>query len=57
MKQLVLEIFERSEQPLRPGDFVKNHGLEKKDVDKAIKELKVEGKIYSPKRCFYGIKK
>lgn len=32
-------------------------GLDKKEVDKAIKKLKTEEKIYSPKRCYYEAKK
>ena len=32
-------------------------GIEKKDVDKAIKKLqKMKGKIESPKRCYYVAK-
>lgn len=41
--------------PLRPGEIAEKSGLDKKDVDKAIKALKAEGKINSPKRCYYGI--
>lgn len=33
------------------GDVVKATGLDKKDVDKAFKELKAEGAITSPVRC------
>ncbi len=57
MKDKILEVLEKAEKPLRPGDIVKLSGLEKADVDKAIKELKGEEKIYSPKRCFYDVKK
>ena len=31
--------------------------IDKKEVDKAIKKLKIEEKIFSPKRCFYEVKK
>ena len=53
-KELVLEAFVKSEKPLKPGEVVTLTGLEKADVDKAIKELKKEGKIDSPKRCYYA---
>jgi DNA-binding MarR family transcriptional regulator len=52
--ELVLDAFLNSDEPLRPGDVVKITGLEKTDVEKAIKELKKDGKIDSPKRCFYA---
>lgn len=42
---------------LRPGDIAEKSGLDKKDVEKAIKKLKDEDKIFSPKRCFYDVKK
>ena len=55
-KEDVLKIFADSEEPLRPGVVVEKLGIDKKEVDKAIKELKKEEKIYSPKRCFYTSK-
>lgn len=42
---------------LRPGDIAEKAGMDKKDVEKAIKKLKDEDKIFSPKRCFYDVKK
>jgi len=41
-------------KPVRPGDVAKSLGMESKEVSKAIKVLKKEGKIYSPKRCYYA---
>jgi DNA-binding MarR family transcriptional regulator len=41
---------------LRPGDIAEKAGLDKKDVEKVIKKLKDENKIFSPKRCFYDVK-
>ena len=35
---------------MRPGDIAAA-------ADKAIKKLVKEGKVYSPKRCFYDIQK
>ena len=54
---LVIKTLEGSENPLRPGEIAEQAGLERKEVDKAIKALKKEEKIYSPKRCFYDLKK
>ncbi|MCD4737243.1 MAG: MarR family transcriptional regulator [Bacteroidales bacterium] len=55
-KDIVIEVLKKAEKPLRPGDIAKLGNLEKKDVDKAIKELKSEEIIHSPKRCFYDLK-
>ncbi len=41
---------------LRPGEIAEKSGLEKSEVDKAIKKLKAEEKVFSPKRCFYDLK-
>ena len=41
-------------KPVRPGDVAKTLGLDSKDVTKAIEALKKEGKVNSPKRCFYA---
>jgi predicted transcriptional regulator len=55
-KDKVLEVFQNSNKPLRPGDIAKQTGIESKDVSKIIKELREEGKIHSPKRCYYALK-
>ncbi|MFX1566420.1 MAG: MarR family transcriptional regulator [Promethearchaeota archaeon] len=41
-------------KPLRPGEIAELTGLDKDVVSKAIKSLKKEGKVDSPKRCFYA---
>ncbi|MEJ5257503.1 MAG: HTH domain-containing protein [Fervidobacterium sp.] len=56
-KELVFKVLLESDKPLRPGDIAEKASLSKEEVDKAIKELKNEGKIESPKRCFYQAKK
>ena len=55
-KEKVLNMFKSSENPLRPGDIAKESGIESKEVSKFIKELREEGKVYSPKRCYYALK-
>lgn len=52
----VLNVLKEATQPMRPGEIAEKAGLEKTDADKAIKELKAQDKIYSPKRCFYAAK-
>jgi DNA-binding MarR family transcriptional regulator len=54
-KETVLKALKDAGEPMRPGDIAQAAGLDKDTVGKAIKELKKEEKINSPKRCFYGI--
>ena len=49
----VLEAMTQAQKPVRPGDIAKILDVESKEVSKAIKKLKAEGKIESPKRCYY----
>lgn len=50
----VLKAMKDAGKPVRPGDVAKALGIDSKEVSKAIKVLKKEGKIHSPKRCFYA---
>ena len=54
-KETVLRAFKEAGKPVRPGDIAKATGMESKDVSKLIKELKSEGKVISPKRCYYSL--
>ncbi len=42
-----------TEQPLKAGEIAEATGLDKKEVDKAMKVLKKDGRIVSPKFCFW----
>ncbi|MEW8957163.1 HTH domain-containing protein [Clostridium sp.] len=53
IKDKVLDLLKNSE-PLKAGEISEKLGVDKKEVDKAIKDLKKEEKITSPKRCFYS---
>ncbi|MCF6171294.1 MAG: HTH domain-containing protein [Bacteroidales bacterium] len=55
-KEKVLETLQQADKPLKGAEIAELSGIEKKDVDKAIKSLKTEGLIESPKRCFYTTK-
>ena len=57
MKDRVIETILKAGKPLSPGEIAELDGLDKKEVDIAIKELRIEDKIFSPKRCFYDVKK
>lgn len=49
----VLEVMKGAGEPLNAGKIVELSGLTKKDVDKAMKDLKEQGLIVSPKRCYW----
>ena len=51
--EAVLKAMKDAGKPMRPGDVAKALGIESKEVSKAIKVLNKEGKIQSPKRCYY----
>ncbi|NLW22579.1 MAG: MarR family transcriptional regulator [Tissierellia bacterium] len=55
-KDLVLKVLKESEEALRPGQIAEKANIDKKEVDKAIKALKKEELIVSPKRCYYTAK-
>ena len=41
-------------QPMKTGEVAEATGIEKKEVEKIIKKLVKEGKVESPKRCYYA---
>lgn len=53
MKDQVLQAMQDAGKPVRPGDVAKALDVDSKDVSKAIKALREEGKVISPKRCYY----
>jgi len=52
--QKSLGLMKTEGKPLRPGDIAELAAIDKDEVSKAIKELKAQGLIDSPKRCFYA---
>lgn len=50
-KETVLSVMKAAKKPLRSGEIAELAGLERKEVDKAMKELKAESLIFSPVRC------
>ncbi len=49
----VLETMQAAGKPLKAGEIAEAAGMDKKEVDKAMKVLKKEGKIVSPKVCYW----
>lgn len=54
IREIVISKMKEVNKPLRSGEIAELTGREKKEVDKAIKALKSENRITSPKRCFYA---
>jgi predicted transcriptional regulator len=42
---------------MKAGEIAETAGIDKKEVEKSIKKLVAEGKLHSPVRCFYDIKR
>ncbi len=52
----VLQALVKAGKPMKSGEIAELTGIEKKDVDNAIKKLKKEDRIGSPKVCYYEAK-
>jgi len=55
-KEKVLAAMKGAGKPLKAGEITELTGLDKKQVDKAMKLLKDDGLIFSPKVCFWQAK-
>ncbi len=53
----VIQTLKSAGKPMKAGEIAEAVGVDKKEVEKAIKKLVAEGKLHSPQRCFYDIKK
>jgi len=51
--QKVLDAMKKAGKALKAGEIAEIAGIDKKEVDKAMKDLKAEEKISSPKRCYW----
>lgn len=56
MESKIIKAFEEK-GAMRPGDIATATGIAKEDVSKVIKKMVADGTVYSPKRCFYDLKK
>ncbi|NTU92315.1 MAG: MarR family transcriptional regulator [Chlorobiaceae bacterium] len=52
-KNIVLDTLKKAGEPLSAGQIAEKSGLDRKEVDKAMKTLKDEEQIVSPKRCYW----
>jgi DNA-binding IscR family transcriptional regulator len=49
----VLQTMKAAGKPMKAGEIAEVSGLDKKEVDKTMKQLKKDGMIVSPKVCFW----
>lgn len=55
-KEKVIKAFKDSEEPLNATKVSQISGVDKKEVDKIMKDLKKDETIISPKRCYWALK-
>ncbi len=55
--EIVINTLVITGEPMKAGEIADKAGIEKKEVEKAIKNLVQAGKLESPKRCYYSPKK
>ena len=51
VKDAVIAAMKEAGKPISAGEVEKMTGIDRKEIDKAFKELKKEEKIVSPVRC------
>lgn len=56
-EKIVLDVLEKAGKPLSAGQISEITAIDRKLIDKAMKTLKNQGKIESPKVCFWQPKK
>mgnify|MGYP003823104507 CR=1 FL=1 len=54
---VVLNAIKGTGVPMKSSEIAVKAKVDKKEVDKAIKKLVAVGKLYSPKKCYYDLKK
>ncbi len=51
----VFDTIKNLAEPVNAGKVAEASGIDRKEVDKAMKKLKEEGRIVSPKRCYWTV--
>ena len=54
MEKKVVTAMKKAGKPVKAGEIANVIGVENKEVSKVFQELKKQGKIVSPKRCYYA---
>lgn len=53
LEDKIIDAMKQEGQPLNAGKITEILSADRKEVDKAMKNLKKDEKIVSPKRCFW----
>ncbi|MDO5607337.1 MAG: hypothetical protein Q4G08_02665 [Capnocytophaga sp.] len=53
IKEKVFTAIKNAGEPVNAGKVVEITGIDRKEVDKAMTQLKKEERIVSPKRCYW----
>jgi DNA-binding Lrp family transcriptional regulator len=51
----ILSTLKKAGKPMKSAEIAAAAELDKKEVDKAIKTLKKDGALVSPKACYYSV--
>ncbi len=49
----IIETMKKNKDPMSAGQLADATGIDRKEIDKAMKILKKEERIISPKRCYW----
>jgi biotin operon repressor len=49
----VLSVMQKAGKAMSAGQISEASGIDRKEVDKAMKKLKTDGRIVSPKNCYW----
>ncbi len=52
-QEQILAAMKKAAKPLSAGQLAEMTGIDRKEIDKAMKVLKAEEKIVSPKVCYW----
>ncbi len=55
-REIIYTVMKNAGRELRAGEIADLAGIDKKEAEKAIKDLDKEARIFSPKRCFWKVK-
>lgn len=52
-EKIIMDAFQKAGKALTAKELAEISGTDKSEVDKVLKQLKKDGKISSPRRCYY----
>jgi len=52
----IVEALNKASKPLKSGELSALSGISAAQVNSSLKILQKEGKVFSPKRCYYQLK-